>query len=914
MIRRHRPAPRPVDLGAARAHWVRSDLVALPATALPHDLPVHELTVRLEHAPDGGLDPGDRPGPGWDLRPDDGGLPPETLRVVPHLAGALALRLPDEASARAARLLTGQVALTVRHRARLVMATSLQVPHVLDDLYAAQARRRRYGATWGPAERDAPDSPDRRGAGAGAGAVADLVPTVTVWAPTAREVTLLLWDAVPPEGSSAAWTPPGDPVRHPLARSDDGAWSVTGASDWRDRCYQLELRHVIPPRWTEQVVRTTDPWSVALTLGSTHSVLVALDDPRWVPPRWAQAPVPPRLRPVDQSIYELHVRDFSRDDPEVPPELRGTYRAFGVDGLGRRHLRTLAGAGLNTVHLLPVFDLTSVPEDPAERVAPDPEVLAELTRRDPAGTEQQQLVRRTAHRDAFNWGYDPWHFLAPEGSYATGPGAAHGGRRVAECREMVGALHELGLRVVLDQVYNHTTDSGLERTSVLDRVVPGYYHRLDEEGRVETSTCCQNLATEHQLAEQLMVDGCVLWVRHYRVDGFRFDLMGHHSRANLDAVRAALDALTPAQDGVDGSAVTLYGEGWNFGEVAGDARFPQAVQGQLDGTGIGTFNDRLRDAVRGGAVHDDSGRSGHGWVTGGSDPHDTDLLQVGLAGGLRDLRLLSHATGRWTTGAGVPYGGAPGGYAAQPDEVVSYVDAHDNETLWDTLLLKLSDDTPMAERVRRNTLALACVTLSQGISFWHAGAEILRSKSLDRNSYDSGDWFNVLDWSLQDNGFGRGLPPEPDNGRRWAEMAPLLADPSLRPTPADARTALDGALDLLRLRRDLPLLRLGTAEQILAKVSFPLSGPQGRADLVVMLVDDLVGAPVDPVSSGLLVVLNASREEQVPRLPGLAGQHWELSAVQQEGADPVVRSTRWEPGTGRLVVPGLSAAVLVRRG
>nr|WP_237770173.1 alpha-1,6-glucosidase domain-containing protein [Ornithinimicrobium sp. CNJ-824] len=119
------------------------------------------------------------------------------------------------------------------------------------------------------------------------------------------------------------------------------------------------------------------------------------------------------------------------------------------------------------------------------------------------------------------------------------------------------------------------------------------------------------------------------------------------------------------------------------------------------------------------------------------------------------------------------------------------------------------------------------MTLSQGVSFWHAGAEILRSKSLDRNSYDSGDWFNLLDFSLQDNGFGRGLPPSPDNGARWDELAPLLRDPALRPTPEDVRTALAGALDLLRLRRDLPLLRLGSGERIRTKVSFPLSGPSG---------------------------------------------------------------------------------------
>ncbi len=165
---------------------------------------------------------------------------------------------------------------------------------------------------------------------------------------------------------------------------------------------------------------------------------------------------------------------------------------------------------------------------------------------------------------------------------------------------MVAAFHAIGLRVVLDQVFNHTASSGQDNKSVLDRIVPGYYHRLSETGAVETSTCCANVATEHLMAQRLMVDACVHWARYYRVDGFRFDLMGHHSRANLIAVREALDALTLEADGVDGRAITLYGEGWNFGEVADNARFVQATQGQLGGTGIATFSDRLRDAVRGG--------------------------------------------------------------------------------------------------------------------------------------------------------------------------------------------------------------------------------------------------------------------------------------------------------------------------
>ncbi|GAA5158814.1 pullulanase-type alpha-1,6-glucosidase [Ornithinimicrobium tianjinense] len=888
----------PLDLTLARAHWLRRDLVALPATAVPAGHEAEDLRWTLAVAPDGGLDPAAAPEE-LALSLSEGALPHPVADAWPHLAAAHPLHLDATGAARAAELLTGQVALLGRDGAgELVLATSLQVPGVLDDLYAARATARRLGVSWsGP--------PGQR------------VPTVTVWAPTAQHVDLLLWDEVPGPEDARAWSPAGEPTVVPMTRDDDdGCWSVTGTQGWTDRSYLLELLHVIPRTGRRQTVRSTDPWSVGLTVSSTHSVLVDLDDPRWAPSVWRETPVPAPVRAVDQAIYEAHVRDLTREDPGCPPQWRGSFLGLSADGVARRHLAALAGAGLTSVHLLPVFDLTSVEEDPQQQEEADRATLERLSREAPAGTQQQAMVRAHATRDAFNWGYDPWHFLTPEGSYATSGGAAHGGRRVAQCRELVGQLHALGLRVVLDQVYNHTTDAWLHRASVLDRVVPGYYHRLDGEGRVETSTCCQNLATEHLMCQKLMVDACVLWVRQYRVDGYRFDLMGHHSRANLEAVRAALDALTPEADGVDGRAVHLYGEGWNFGEVAGNGRFVQAVQGQLDGTGIGTFNDRLRDAVRGGSVHDADPTTGLGFATGGADARHTDQLQVGLAGGLRDIAFLSQETGRPVKGAEVAYGGAPCGYAVSPEEVVNYVDAHDNETLWDTLVLKLPQSTPMAERVRRSTLALATVTLSQGISFWHAGAEVLRSKSLDRNSYASGDWFNGFDLTLRDNGFGRGLPPEPDNGVRWSMMAPLLADASLRPSTADMELARDCALDLLRLRRDLPLLRLGERERILRQVSFPVSGtPHGRPDVVVMLVDDRGASPqdaLDPAHSGVLVVLNASPLTVTQTVPGLAGQEWVLSEVQQRGADDVVRQTAWEAGPGRVTVPGLTAAVLVR--
>ena len=203
--------------------------------------------------------------------------------------------------------------------------------------------------------------------------------------------------------------------------------------------------------------------------------------------------------------------------------------------------------------------------------------------------------------------------MAPEGSYASSAAKADGGTRVAEFRTMVAGLHAAGLRVVLDQVYNHTPASGNAPTSVLDKVVPGYYQRLDAVRRGDDLDLLPERRDRERHGQKIMVDSTVPWARHYKVDGFRYDLMGHHSKANMLAVRSALDKLTLRRDGVDGKSVYVYGEGWNFGEVANNARFVQATQGQLGGTGIGTFSDRLRDAVRGGGPFDDEpGKQGLG--------------------------------------------------------------------------------------------------------------------------------------------------------------------------------------------------------------------------------------------------------------------------------------------------------------
>lgn len=886
--------------GEERAHWVREDLLAWPRDLLGDADPT-ALTWALHHAAEGGLAASGgvvtAPGASGEvpLTYDPAGLPADVLAEFPALAGAVALRLDPGADA--AAILTGQVQVSQAGPDGLTALTGVQVPGVLDDLYAAAADAD-LGVTW-----------------------ADGAPTFRLWAPTARDVTLLTW--APGADTDDA------PTRVAADRAADGTWSVAGDPAWAGARYQYEVEVYVPSTGRVETNVVTDPYAVALTVNSTHAVAVDLADPAYRPALWADTAQPVVERAVDHTIYELHVRDFSIADETVPEAERGTYLAFARDSDGTARLRELADAGLTTVHLLPTFDIASIEEDRAEQ-----ETTSDLSGFGPAAEDQQRAVGEIRERDGFNWGYDPWHFTAPEGSYATDP---DGGARVAEFRTMVGALHEMGLGVVLDQVFNHTAASGQDAKSVLDRVVPGYYHRLDGTGQVQTSTCCQNVATEHAMAEKLMVDSVVTWARDYKVDGFRFDLMGHHSRQNMLAVRAALDALTVEADGVDGSAVYLYGEGWDFGEVAGNALFEQATQGQLGGTGIGTFSDRLRDAVHGGSPVEGSSMFTQGFGTGlATDPNGqpaqlgdasttntgsaaeyadlglaTDVVRLGLAGNLRDYVLTTH-TGDVLRGDEVDYRGAPAGYADSPEEVVTYVDAHDNETLFDLLTIKLPQATSMDDRVRMNTLSQATAALAQTVTFWHAGTDQLRSKSLDRDSYDSGDWFNAIDWTGQDNGFGRGLPGAWANQEKWPQMTPLLEDATLKPTAAHIATARAAADDLLRLRFSTPLFRLGDADLIKQKLTFPDAGADATPGVIVMHVDDTVGPDVDADLDGLLVVFNASPDAVAQELPGLAGAAYALSPVQAAGGDDVVRTTTWDAASGTVTVPARTVAVLVQ--
>ena len=944
-----------------RAYWVTPTILAWPLSLLPRGmdrevvvtdagdpLPGSGLALRLITAPDGGtaaihgqiLGANGMPAPTVTPLRIVGNLPSEVLAAHPHLEGYVALSATDAAGtpllndAAVASALTGQVAIAQYvglpdptedadvSGARLDAFTGVQTAILLDHLYAEAATHAELGVTF-----------------------TDGLPSFALWAPTAQAVTLLTWETGDPLGSVPEV--PGPPRRTPAVRKGDGRWVVANRPDSPADAasstpsgepgpsrhdapitagcqYLWEVRVYVPSTRRVETNVVTDPYSTALTTDSTRSVAVDLADPRLAPEQWATTRAPAVRNDSARSIYELHLRDFSAADGTVPPELRGTYRAFTVAGsAGVRHLAELARAGMNTIHLLPTFDIATIPEHRGSQRHPDIPDGAH-----PASADQQAAVAEVADHDAYNWGYDPLHWGAPEGSYAT-EGHQDGGARVVEFREMVGALHDLGLQVVLDQVYNHTAACGQDPRSVLDRVVPGYYHRLDAVGRVTSSTCCANTATENALCARLMVDSVVRWARWYRVDGFRFDLMGHHPRAVMERVRAALDELTLEADGVDGRSIYLYGEGWNFGEVAGNALFVQATQGQLDGTGIGAFNDRLRDAVHGGGAFDPdhrvfqgfgtglltqpSGLDHRGWNEQSADlAHRTDLVRLGLAGNLKDY-VMTISDGSVRRGIDLIHNGAPAAFASHPQENVNYVDAHDNETLYDLLAYKLPQGMPVAERVRMNTVCLATVALAQSPSFWSAGTELLRSKSLDRDSYNSGDWFNAIDFTGQSNGFGRGLPPASRNEGSWAIQGPLLQDDWLRPSPEEIAAARSQALDLLRLRASTPLFSLGSARLIQDKLSFPGAGFGAPAGVIVMLIDDTRGgSDVDPELDAVLVVFNASGQTLTQPLPELAGRDFHLSPIQAEGADEVVRRTGFDRASGTISVPARTVAVLVQ--
>lgn len=499
-----------------------------------------------------------------------------------------------------------------------------------------------------------------------------------LWAPTASAVKLNLFTT----GDGTEVYFPGDKETFDptMTRIENGVWQleVPGKLDKVYYTYSVTVNGV-----TNEAV---DPYAKAVGVNGKRAMVVDLDATD--PTGWAQDTYISLSSNVDAILYELHIRDFS-SDPDAPFVNKGKYLAFTEDGLtlngtkiGIDHLKEL---GVTHVHLLPTFDYRSIDETKLEN-------------------------------GSFNWGYDPQNYNVPEGSYSTDP--YHGEVRINEFKQMVMALHQAGIAVVMDVVYNHT---GASSDSDFSKIVPGYYYRYNADGRFSNGSGVGNeVASERAMVRKFIVDSVAYWVKEYHIDGFRFDLMALEDIDTMNQVKAAAKALNPN--------VLIYGEGW----TGGTSTLPVANQSlkvnvsKLDD--IAVFSDDIRDALKGHVFT----KTDKGFVNGGLNLEES--IKFGI--------VASVMHGDISYGD-VKYSKYP--YATSPTQVISYVEAHDNLTLWDKLLItnpEASDDVRMA----MHRMANAIVLTSQGVPFLHAGAEFYRTKGGNENSYNAPDSVNQLDW------------------------------------------------------------------------------------------------------------------------------------------------------------------------
>mmetsp|Transcript_1676 Transcript_1676/g.4831 ORF Transcript_1676/g.4831 Transcript_1676/m.4831 type:complete len:1182 (+) Transcript_1676:338-3883(+) len=899
------------DLTRAAAHWLDAGTIAWRVPLEDKETGMSQKFL-LHGSSDAGISAENHYVGGTDqtvpLTALEGDLPEHLRQMAPHLHGCTCLRVPELTKGEIAELVKMQLVVSC-HTAEgaAVEATGVQIPGVIDQLFVY----------------DGPLGSKVTGNGV----------SLAVWAPTAQLVELLLWGC--PEGGEVEVVAMDLDAAH-------GVWKASGPASWEWKYYRYRVTAYCPDTQQVEALEATDPYSRSLAADGQRTQIVDPFHPSLMPAGWAAEASPP-LGPggfTDMAIYELHIRDFSASDATVPATLRGKFLAFCEEAsMGVKHLRELSDAGITHLHLLPAYDFGTVPEKEGEQ---SPSPSANSLSKEPSDSQaQQEAVVAVADTDAYNWGYDPVHWSTPEGSYATDP---NGPSRLTEFRQMVHAIHGMGLRVVLDVVYNHTFHAGPhDKYSVLDKIVPGYYYRHGEAGNRLHSTCCNNTATEHIMCERLILDDIVYWARAFKVDGFRFDIMGHLLVRTMRRVRQVLDGLTLERDGVDGQAIYLYGEAWDFGEMSCNRRGRNASFLNLHGLGIGSFNDRFRNSVMGGSPPFTDQRL-QGIATGLSTDMRMDVeqgscldqlerlleysdwLRLSLAGGIRSFQMVDRF-GKRVKGNQVLFGAVPAAYAMEPWECVNYASCHDNETLFDQVVLKGRRGLPLAERLRMYQLALAFVALGQGVPFFHAGDDTLRSKSLDRDSYNSGDWFNRLDWSMTSNNFGVGLPPGPKNHSQWDIHRPLLADPSLVPSPEHIRSAHKAFLELLAIRKSTSLLHLPSTLAIKNQVKFHNTGLNQIPGVIVMEI----------VSGDLLELVSCSQEELDDCLqpyicrnfrrvfvvfncrPNSYSGPWptdaddlQLHPVQTKSEDQVVASQVAIDRSGRtLEVPARTAAVFV---
>ena len=490
-----------------------------------------------------------------------------------------------------------------------------------------------------------------------------------LWAPTAGEVTLNLYENG--DGGEAF-------RREPMEARDGGVWSVS-------------LPDCLPGTYYTYTVTTAlgsneivDPYAKAVGVNGDRGMVVDLDSTD--PAGWENDSFYDGIDSYgDAVVWEVHVRDFSNmiEGCEHP----GKYLAFTEHGLtnssgmpvGIDYLKLL---GITHVHLQPVYDYATVDESSSE--------------------------------PQFNWGYDPKNYNVPEGSYSTDP--YHGEVRINEFKQMVQALHEAGIGVIMDVVYNHTYSAD----SNLAAAVPYYYYRYDGLGALSNGSGCGNeTASERAMFRKFMVDSVSYWASEYHIDGFRFDLMALHDIRTMQEIESAVHAINPR--------AMLYGEGWTGGTStlrenlrANQVNIHEIKPSEGAIGGVAVFNDAIRDGLKG-SVFDAKDR---GYINGSANSETANRVIFGLMGGEKSPAV------NW----GVERG-----------EVINYMDCHDNNTIWDKLLLS-NPEASDEERLLMNRLGAGIVMISKGTPFMLAGEEFLRSKDGNSNSYNAPDEINNIRW------------------------------------------------------------------------------------------------------------------------------------------------------------------------
>lgn len=550
-----------------------------------------------------------------------------------------------------------------------------------------------------------------------------------LWAPTATAVRLLLY----PTGIE------GKPTQTvALHRGDKGVWSATLPGNQLGKYYTVQVKN--KDKWLDE---TPDPWAKAVGVNGVRGQIIDLQATH--PVGWEQDKRPAPKSPTDIIIYELHIRDLSIHS-SAGIQHKGQFLGLAEAGTkspeglstGLDHLKAL---GITHVHLLPAFDFRSIDE------------------------------RLPADQRPFNWGYDPEHYNVPEGSYASDP--YDGAVRIREFKQMVQALHQAGIGVILDVVYNHT---GTTDASVFNRIEPGYFYRKNADGTYSNASGCGNeTASEKPMMRQFMLESVLYWAKTYHIDGFRFDLMGIHDQETMNQMSKALHQQNPN--------VFIYGEGWTSGgsPLPDSLRALKAHTWKLDR--VAAFSDDMRDGLKG-SVFEHRDR---GFVSG--KPGLEETIKFGI------VAATQHPEVDYSK---VNYSKAP--WAGQPGQCINYASCHDNHSLWD----KLSIACPTAaetDRIRMQKLALGIVLSAQGVPFLDAGVEMCRSKQGVENSFNSPDSINQIDW------------------RRKSQYQDVY----------------EYVKALIQLRKNHPAFRMPTAEMIRRNLQFlPVSDSQ---ELVVYRIN-----------------------------------------------------------------------------